>query len=139
MHAPDATPSVRPRPWVGEPPLPSAAPWLYSGVIFRRSIAYLVDVLIIAILGFCLAFALSVIGFLSFGLLGPLAIIIMALWPMAYQIFFIATRGATQGMRLFGIELRDWSGKTASSFCRDRKVIVRSAGSCPRRPEKERS
>ena len=112
MHAPDATRSVRPRPWEGEPPLPSAAPWLYSGVIFRRSIAYLVDVLIIAILGFCLAFALSVIGFLSFGLLGPLAIIIMALWPMAYQIFFIATRGATPGMRLFGIELRDWSGKT---------------------------
>ena len=111
MDAPDATRCARPRPWHGEPPLPSAAPWLYGGVVFRRSIAYLFDILVIAVLGLCLGLVLSVIGILTFGLLSPLAIIAMAVWPLAYHSFFIATRGATPGMRLFGIELRDWSGK----------------------------
>src|SRR3546814_11194929 len=34
----------------------------------------------------------------------------MALWPLAYHSFFVATRGATPGMALFGLELRDWEG-----------------------------
>lgn len=91
--------------------MPSAAPQLYSGVVLRRCIAYLIDVLIIAVLGLCLGFALSIVGVLSFGLLSPLAVIVMALWPLLYHSFFVATRGATPGMSLLGLELRDWSGK----------------------------
>ncbi|GAB4364165.1 MAG: hypothetical protein Kow00114_20630 [Kiloniellaceae bacterium] len=91
--------------------MPSAAPQLYGGVVVRRCIAYLVDVVIIAVLGLCLGFALSIVGVLSFGLLSPLAVIVMALWPLLYHSFFVATRGATPGMSLFGLELRDWSGK----------------------------
>ena len=108
MPASDAT--RRTPLWQGEPPAPSSAPRLYGGLVLRRSLAYLVDVLIIAVLGLCLGFVLSLIGILSFGLLSPLAVVVMALWPLAYHSFFIATRGATPGMALFGLELRDWGG-----------------------------
>lgn len=97
--------------WSGQPPLPSSAPQLYAGVLPRRILAYLVDVVVIAVLGLCLGFALSIIGLLSLGLLSPLAVIIMALWPLLYHSYFVATRGATPGMRLFDLEIRDWGGK----------------------------
>ena len=100
-----------PQPWRGQPPTPSAAPQLYSGLILRRSLAYLVDVVIVAFLGLALGFVLSIAGLLSFGLLTPLAVIVLALWPLIYHSYFIAARGATPGMRLFDLELRDWSGK----------------------------
>lgn len=111
MSSNDIAASRRTPWWHGEPPLPSSAPQLYSGVVVRRCIAYLIDVLIIAALGLCLGFALSIIGILSFGLLSPVAVIVMALWPLLYHSFFVATRGATPGMRCFGLELRDWSGR----------------------------
>jgi len=98
--------------WQGEPPLPSAAPQLYAGLLPRRCLAYIVDVVIIATLGVALAFALSIVGALSFGLLSPLGIVILTLWPLLYHCFFIASRGATPGMALFGLEVRDWSGKS---------------------------
>jgi uncharacterized RDD family membrane protein YckC len=97
--------------WRQHPPLPAAAPELYAGVIWRRCLAYLVDVVLVSIVGVMLGFCLTILGFLSFGLLSPLAIIILALWPLAYHGFFVATRGATPGMRFFDIEFRDWSGK----------------------------
>lgn len=110
MSAHDATRETRTQPWHGSPPAPSSVPDLYRGLVIRRSLAYLVDVLIIAMLGFCLGLALWLIGILSFGLLTPLAVVAMALWPLAYHSFFIASRGATPGMGLFDLELRDWSG-----------------------------
>src|SRR3546814_8523927 len=69
MAVPDATRHARPRPWHHHPPAPSAAPGLYTSVVLRRSVAYLVDVVIIAVLGLALGFVLSLIGLLSFGLL----------------------------------------------------------------------
>lgn len=105
-----SSPAAIRRPWQGEPPAPSSAPWLYGGVVLRRTFAYLVDLLLIALLGLCLGFTLSVVGILSFGLLTPLAVIAMALWPLAYHSVFVALRGATPGMALFGLELRDWRG-----------------------------
>jgi uncharacterized RDD family membrane protein YckC len=40
----------------------------------------------------------------------------MALWPILYQSFFLIIRGATPGMRLFDLELRDWNGNKAEPF-----------------------
>lgn len=111
MPAEDAPHRATFRPWHGEPPQPSAAPPLYAGVVWRRCLAYLVDVFVIALLGLALAFVLSIAGFLTFGLLSPLAVVVMALWPLLYHSYFLATGGATPGMRLFDLELRDWSGK----------------------------
>ena len=97
--------------WNGAPPTPSATPQLYSGIVGRRCLAYLVDVCVIAVLGLCLGFALSIIGVLSFGLLSPLGVLVMTLWPLLYHSGFLAARSATPGMRLFGLELRGWGGK----------------------------
>src|SRR3546814_14865656 len=96
MSVRDATRLDRTRPWQGEPPAPSSASPLYGGLVLRRSLAYLVDVLIIAVLGLGLGFLLSLIGFLSFGLLSPLAFVVLALWPLAFHSFFIATRSAAR-------------------------------------------
>lgn len=111
MPLDDIPASSQRQPWSGLPPPPSVAPQLYAGVVVRRSLAYLVDVCVIGFLGLCLGFVLSVAGFLTFGLLSPLAVIVMALWPLFYHSFFLASRGATPGMSLFDLELRDWSGK----------------------------
>lgn len=100
-----------PRPWSGEPPPPSAMPQLYAGLVPRRCLAYFVDVIVIAVLGLVLGFVLSIAGLLTFGLLSPVAVIVLTLWPLIYHSYFIATRGATPGMRLLDLQLRDWSGK----------------------------
>lgn len=102
------------QPWVGDPPLPNEAPSFYVGLLPRRCLAYLIDIVIVATIGLCLGIALTVMGLLTLGLLSPLAAIVLALWPIAYHSFFLASRGATPGMRLFGLEARAWEGAPLS-------------------------
>ncbi len=111
MHHP-----ARPRqqPWVGDPPLPNEAPSFYHGLLPRRCLAFLIDVVIVATIGLCLGIALTIMGLLTLGLLSPIAAIILALWPIAYHSFFLASRGATPGMSLFGLEARAWEGTRMS-------------------------
>lgn len=97
--------------WTGTPPSPAAQPQLYTGLLPRRCFAYLIDVIAIAVLGFCLGFALTIMGILTLGLLTPLAVVVMALWPVVYHSLFLALRGATPGMRLLGLEARSWDGQ----------------------------
>lgn len=100
--------------WSGTPPAVSSDPALYAGLLPRRCMAYLLDVVLIAIVGFCLAFALTVIGILTLGLFSPLATAILALWPLTYHSFFLAVRGATPGMRMLGLQARGWDGQPIS-------------------------
>lgn len=97
-------------PWAQTPPPFSAAPGLYAGVVPRRCFAYVTDVILIAMIGICLGFVLTIMGLLTFGLLSPLAAIILALWPLTYHSGFLAAHGATPGMRLFGLTMRSWEG-----------------------------
>ncbi|NIA67010.1 RDD family protein [Pelagibius litoralis] len=101
-------------PWVGTPPPFSTIPGLYTGLLPRRCLAYLVDVTIIAIIGLCLGVVLAIMGLLTLGLLSPVAALILALWPLTYHSLFLAGRGATPGMRLFGVEARSWDGQRLS-------------------------
>jgi uncharacterized RDD family membrane protein YckC len=56
------------------------------------------------------AFALSVLSVLSFGLLSPLWAI-MGVVPLAYHTLTIGGRhSSTWGMRLFDVEMRSWTG-----------------------------
>src|SRR3546814_60070 len=109
MAVPDATRHARPRPWHHHPPAPSAAPGLYTSVVLRRSVAYLVDVVIIAVLGLALGFVLSLIGLLSFGLLSPLAVLVMALWPLAYHSFFVRSEERRVGKACVSTCKSRWS------------------------------
>jgi len=96
--------------WQGAPPDPLDDPEFYDGVIWRRSIAYLLDVVLIGIAGLCLWILLGLLSVLTFGLLLPLKIVVLVCLPIAYHTYFIGRSGATPGMRLFDVELRSWTG-----------------------------
>jgi uncharacterized RDD family membrane protein YckC len=90
-----------------------ASPALYEGVRTRRIGAYLVDVCIILAINVVLHVLLVVIGLLTFGLawllLGPITFLTVGL---AYDTLTIGGgRGATPGMRLFGVEARGVHGE----------------------------
>lgn len=90
-----------------------ANPALYEGVLSRRIGAYLVDACIIVAVNIALHTLLVVLGLLTFGLawllLGPVTFLTVAL---AYDTLTIGGgRGATPGMRLFGLEARGVHGE----------------------------
>lgn len=79
---------------------------LYRGVAWKRVIAYMIDVVLIA---FIMLFALLVFGFigmLTIGL-GPLLAIVFALIPFCYHMLLLSgPRHATIGMRVLRLEMR---------------------------------
>lgn len=83
----------------------------FSGVILARSLAYIADLLILAVINFAAAIVFGVLGILTFGLLWPGAV----LWPLLSFGYFVLTLGgahsATPGMRWQGVELRTWDGR----------------------------
>lgn len=113
----DSRPYDEPNPYGGSKPYasdPLTEPEYFSGVLFRRSIAFLIDALIIcAPIGFA-AVLIFVFGFLTFGLgwflfslLGPAFVI----WALVYSGLTLGgPRSATLGMRAMGIEMRLWYG-----------------------------
>lgn len=97
-------------PWEGAPPDPLDDPALYDGLLWRRPIAYLLDVVLIALAAFAVWALLGLLSILSFGLLLPLQVVVLALLPLAYHTWFIGSSGATPGMRWLDVELRCWTG-----------------------------
>jgi uncharacterized RDD family membrane protein YckC len=99
------------RAWLGDPPDPMARPDYYDGVVLRRSIGYLIDCVILFLLGLVLTVALSIFGIITFGLgfhLFPLLSIV----PIAYSTLLIGgADSATFGMRLMDVQVRSWSGE----------------------------
>lgn len=90
---------------------PATLPELYRGVMLRRVVAYLVDLVIIAIVTTFAATVFAVLGVLSFGLLSPLLALLLLVVPLSYHTILIGGPStATLGMRLFGIEVRRIDG-----------------------------
>lgn len=84
----------------------------FENVVFKRTFAYVVDVVIIAILGAIAIGVGSVIGVMSLGLLWPLVAALISIIPFAYHTLTIGSpASATFGMRLFGVEVRTWDGR----------------------------
>jgi len=99
------------RPWAGDPPEPFAAPEYYEGVLWRRVIAYGIDLFVLGVLLVLLWIFLVALTLASLGLLSPLWAI-MGLVPLAYHTLQLGgPSSATFGMRLCGIELRSWTGE----------------------------
>jgi uncharacterized RDD family membrane protein YckC len=97
----------------GQTPDPLARPGLYHGVLWRRSAAYLVDVLILIFVDLLVHALLIIGGLLTFGLLWALTGVV-AFMPLAilYGTLFIGGgEAATPGMRLFDIEVRSWDDR----------------------------
>jgi uncharacterized RDD family membrane protein YckC len=100
-----------PAAWRDQPPDPMVAPDLYDGLLWRRAFGYLIDVLVLGVLGAVAWFALGLLVVLSFGLLLPLQIAALALLPLAYHTLFLAHRGQTPGMAALDVEVRTWNGR----------------------------
>jgi uncharacterized RDD family membrane protein YckC len=96
---------------------PLANPELFEGVLARRCVAFVIDVIIITIpvllAGlFILLFGLFTfgLGWLLFWLLSPAAVI----WAIVYYgLTFGSPASATIGMRVMDLEMRTWYGAPA--------------------------
>jgi uncharacterized RDD family membrane protein YckC len=82
----------------------------FDQILIRRVFAYLIDACILALLFAVAGLVLFLIGLLTFGLLMPLAALTLALLPLAYHSGFHGYYGATPGMALLDLELRDLTG-----------------------------
>jgi uncharacterized RDD family membrane protein YckC len=96
---------------------PVTNPELFEGVLARRIVAFLIDVIIIAVPLFAASAFIFVIGLVTFGLgwllfwlLSPISVI----WALAYYGFTLGSpASATIGMRAMEIEMRTWHGTPA--------------------------
>ena len=84
---------------------------LFEEILTRRTAAFVIDAVVLALLAVVLWFSLGLLGLLSLGLLLPLQAAALTLLPIAYHTLFIGERGATPGMRLMDIEARSLDGR----------------------------
>ncbi len=99
-------------------PLPAAGnddgindPLLFEGVILRRLLGFVIDLLMINLLDFAFFLTLFVAGIFTFGLMWdliPLTFAILA--PLYHTLTIGGPRQATVGQRLFGLEVRTLKG-----------------------------
>jgi uncharacterized RDD family membrane protein YckC len=93
-------------------PDPAALPQAYEGVLWRRTLAYFVDLCVIGMIMVLCWIAFAVLWLLSLGLLGPVLWFVFGLIPFAYHTLLLSgRRSATVGMRLFNVELRSVTGE----------------------------
>ena len=93
---------------------PIANPELFEGVLARRCLAFIIDVIIIAVPGVFAALFIFVVGLVTLGLgwvlywlLSPASVI----WAICYYgLTFGSSASATLGMRVMDIEMRTWYG-----------------------------
>jgi len=88
-------------------PDPDLDAQFYDGVTLKRFVAWVIDAIIIGILS---VLASLVVGVMTLGLGFLLVPLIFVAVTFAYRGLTIATRSATWGMRLVGIELRNRAG-----------------------------
>lgn len=93
---------------------PEVEPELFEGVLARRLVAFIIDLVIIAVPVVFVALFIFVFGLVTLGLgwalywlLSPAAV----LWALFYYgLTFSAPESATIGMRMMDIEMRLWYG-----------------------------
>lgn len=86
-------------------------PAQFDGVLWRRCLAYAIDLGVL--LGLLLIYKVALVFFtvITFGLATPLLVLLAAAIPVAYHTLTIGGPGsATLGMRLFGLRVRVWDG-----------------------------
>jgi uncharacterized RDD family membrane protein YckC len=93
-------------------PDPVTVPAAYDGVLWRRTLGYLVDLGCIGVIAIFVGIIFFVLSVLSFGLLGPVLWFLFGLIPLAYHTLLLSSPwSATLGMRLFDVELRSVGGE----------------------------
>ncbi|WP_458790311.1 RDD family protein [Yoonia sp. MH D7] len=84
-------------------PDPATKPEFYDGVLFKRALAWLFDVVMIGII------CAIIVPFTAFTALFFFPFLMLVI-GFTYRWFTIAGKSSTWGMRLMGIELRDHNG-----------------------------
>ena len=96
---------------------PIANPELFEGVLERRVIAFVIDVMILAIPVMLAAMFIFLFGLVTLGLGWVLFLLISpatVIWALCYFGFMLGgPHSATIGMRVMDIELRTWYGAPA--------------------------
>jgi uncharacterized RDD family membrane protein YckC len=96
---------------------PATNPELFDGVLSRRVIAFLIDVVIIALPMMFIALFILVFGLVTFGLGWALFFLfypIGVIWALLYYGLTLGgAHSATIGMRVMDIEMRTWYGAPA--------------------------
>lgn len=84
-------------------PDPATKPQFYDGVLLKRAAAWGIDVVLVGIL------CVIIVPFTAFTALFFFPFLMLAV-GFLYRWFTIANKSSTWGMRLMGIELRDYDG-----------------------------
>ena len=92
-------------------PSPYEDEQFYAGVPARRFVAFLIDLVIAALLMTLIVVVGAVVGFLTFGVGWLIAALLFVAADFLYRWLTISTGSATWGMTLAGIELRDRRGE----------------------------
>jgi uncharacterized RDD family membrane protein YckC len=96
---------------------PATNPELFEGVLTRRVVAFIIDVIIIAVPLLAASIFIFVLGLVTFGLgwalfwlLSPASVI----WAVLYYGLTLGSpASATLGMRVMNVEMRTWYGAPA--------------------------
>jgi uncharacterized RDD family membrane protein YckC len=96
---------------------PRANPELFEGVLARRCMAFLIDLVILAVPVLFAAIFIFIFGLLTLGLGWGLYAVFypaMVIWAVVYYgMTFGSAASATVGMRVMDIEMRTWYGAPA--------------------------
>ncbi|HLO78805.1 MAG TPA: RDD family protein [Magnetospirillum sp.] len=90
-------------------------PEYFRGITAKRVVAYLLDLLVVGLLGAVLWVLGGLMSVFSFGILAPVGTLLLAILPLAYHSLFIASRrSATIGMRVMGLRVMSLSPQRAA-------------------------
>ncbi|MEX1036160.1 MAG: RDD family protein [Sneathiella sp.] len=83
----------------------------FESIRLRRVFAYAIDVICIAVISVAATFAATILGIISFGVLTPILLLILAIIPLAYHTLLVGGPGsATLGMRFLNIRMERIGG-----------------------------
>jgi len=86
-------------------------PAYFDTIRLRRIVAYVIDVVCIALVTVVATFVAGLLGILSFGALTPVLIFILSCIPLAYNTLFVGgTWQATPGMRFMDLRVETLDG-----------------------------
>lgn len=91
---------------------PDTQPEYFSGVMWRRMFAFVIDAAVILIIWLLGSGLFLVMGIMTLGLLFPLWSAFLILLVLGYESLTLGgPRSSTFGMRMMGLEMRTWYGE----------------------------
>ncbi|MBD8065007.1 RDD family protein [Devosia sp. PTR5] len=98
-------------------PDPASAPELFEGLLTRRVVAYLIDVVIMGTIVLAVALAGTILGFLTFGLAwASLVFLVPGSIVLYYALTLGSARRATVGMQMMDIVLTPARGQVLDGW-----------------------